>query len=38
MQILIVEDEKKIAQFLARGLNESGYLCSIAYDGLTAIT
>lgn len=38
MQILIVEDETKIAQFLAKGLNESGYLCSICHDGLSAIT
>ncbi|ENV48751.1 hypothetical protein P255_02725 [Acinetobacter brisouii CIP 110357] len=38
MHILIVEDETKIAQFLAKGLNESGYLSSIAYDGLTALS
>ena len=38
MQILIVEDETKIAEFLAIGLNESGYLSSIAHDGLTALT
>lgn len=38
MQILIVEDETKIAEFLAKGLNESGYLTSIAHDGLTALT
>lgn len=37
MQILIVEDETKIAEFLAKGLNESGYLSSIAHDGLTAL-
>ncbi|MEJ2900241.1 heavy metal response regulator transcription factor [Acinetobacter sp. NS-4] len=36
MQILIIEDETKIAEFLAKGLNESGYLASIAHDGLTA--
>ena len=38
MQILIVEDETKIAEFLAKSLNESGYLSSIAHDGLTALT
>ena len=38
MQILIVEDETKIAEFLAKGLNESGYLSNIAHDGLTALT
>ncbi|MHA3117162.1 response regulator [Acinetobacter sp. ANC 4635] len=37
MHILIVEDETKIAQFLAKGLNESGYLSSIAHDGLAAL-
>ena len=37
MQILIIEDETKIAEFLAKGLNESGYLSSIAHDGLTAL-
>ena len=37
MQILIVEDETKIAEFLAKGLNESGYLSNIAHDGLTAL-
>lgn len=38
MHILIVEDETKIAQFLAKGLTESGYLCHTAYDGLEAVT
>ncbi|NNH26536.1 heavy metal response regulator transcription factor [Acinetobacter terrestris] len=38
MHILIVEDETKIAEFLAKGLNESGYLSSVAHDGLTALT
>ncbi|NNH01798.1 heavy metal response regulator transcription factor [Acinetobacter sp. ANC 5414] len=38
MQILIIEDETKIAEFLAKGLNESGYLASVAHDGLTALT
>ena len=37
MQILIIEDETKIAEFLAKGLNESGYLSNIAHDGLTAL-
>ncbi|MHA3061554.1 heavy metal response regulator transcription factor [Acinetobacter sp. ANC 4636] len=38
MHILIVEDETKIAQFLAKGLNESGYLSSITHDGLAALS
>ena len=37
MQILIIEDETKIAEFLAKGLNESGYLASFAHDGLTGL-
>jgi len=33
MRILIVEDEKKIADFLKRGLKEEGYAADVAYDG-----
>lgn len=33
MHILIVEDEKKIADSLQKGLEELGYQVSIAYDG-----
>jgi two-component system copper resistance phosphate regulon response regulator CusR len=33
VQILIVEDEKKTASFLAKGLEEAGYKTSIADDG-----
>lgn len=38
MHILIVEDEVKIAQFLAKGLQESGYHCTITHDGLQALS
>lgn len=38
MHILIVEDEAKIAQFLAKGLNESGYTSSIVQDGIEALS
>ena len=38
MHILIVEDEAKIAQFLAKGLNESGYTSAIAQDGIEALS
>ena len=38
MHILIVEDEAKIAQFLAKGLNESGYTSAIAPDGIDALS
>ena len=33
MRILIVEDEKKIADFIKRGLKEEGYSADIAQDG-----
>lgn len=33
MKILIVEDDKKISEFLAKGLNEAGYLTEQALDG-----
>jgi heavy metal response regulator len=33
MRILIVEDEKKIASFIKRGLKEEGYAVDVAYDG-----
>jgi DNA-binding response OmpR family regulator len=33
MRILIVEDEKKMASFLERGLKEERYAVDIAYDG-----
>jgi DNA-binding response OmpR family regulator len=38
MQILIVEDEGKIANFLRRGLSEEGYAVDIARDGEEALT
>ena len=37
MQILIVEDEKKMANVLRRGLLEEGYAVDIAYDGEEAL-
>lgn len=37
MQILIVEDEKKIANFLRRGLMEESYAVDIAADGEEAL-
>jgi len=38
MRLLIVEDEKKIADFLQRGLESNGYAVDIAADGSTAIS
>jgi len=37
MRILVVEDEKRIADFLGRGLESAGYDVDIAPDGQTAI-
>lgn len=33
MRILVVEDEKKIAEFIRRGLKEEGYAVDLAFDG-----
>lgn len=33
MRVLIVEDEKKMAASLKRGLQEEGYIVDLAYDG-----
>jgi heavy metal response regulator len=33
MRVLVVEDEKRIADFIARGLKEEHYAVDIAYDG-----
>ena len=32
-RILLVEDERKIAQALKKGLEENGYYIELAYDG-----
>ena len=37
MRILVVEDEKKIADFLGRGLQGVGYAVDVAQDGATAL-
>ena len=37
MRILVVEDEKRIADFLTRGLQGAGYAVDNAPDGITAI-
>ncbi|WP_305043578.1 heavy metal response regulator transcription factor [Geoalkalibacter sp.] len=33
MRILVVEDEKKVASFIKRGLEEEGYAVDVAYEG-----
>lgn len=37
MRILVVEDEKRIASFIERGLKEQAYSVDLAYDGETGI-
>lgn len=34
MKILVIEDEKKVANFLQKGLKEEQFVVDIAYDGL----
>ena len=34
MKILVVEDDKKVASFLERGLREDGYSVDLAHDGV----
>lgn len=33
MRILVVEDEKKVADFIQKGLEEEGFTVDVAYDG-----
>ncbi|HET6888964.1 MAG TPA: DNA-binding response regulator, partial [Candidatus Udaeobacter sp.] len=33
MRILVIEDEKKTAAFLAKGLREAGFVVDVAPDG-----
>ncbi len=33
MKVLIIEDEKRLAEFIFKGLIENGYQCEVAYDG-----
>lgn len=37
MRILVVEDEKRIADFLARGLESAGYTVDAAHEGAAAL-
>lgn len=37
MRMLLVEDEKKIANFIERGLKEENYVVDVAYDGEKAL-
>jgi DNA-binding response OmpR family regulator len=37
MRILVVEDEKKVASFIKKGLQQEGYAVDAAYDGQEAL-
>src|SRR5919202_3907932 len=37
MRFLVVEDEKRISDFLSRGLESAGYAVDVAGDGATAL-
>jgi DNA-binding response OmpR family regulator len=34
MKLLLVEDERRLAQIVAKGLTEAGYLVDLAFDGI----
>src|ERR1700704_4018697 len=38
MRILVIEDEKKTAAFLAKGLREAGFRVDIAPDGVSGLS
>lgn len=37
MRLLVVEDEKKVAAFIKRGLEEEGYTVDVAHDGAEGV-
>jgi heavy metal response regulator len=37
MRILVVEDERKVADFVSRGLSEAGHAVDVEYDGLQGL-
>jgi two-component system, OmpR family, response regulator len=37
MRILVVEDDQKTADYIARGLNEVGHICDVIKDGTDAL-
>ena len=37
MRILVVEDEKKVASFIQRGLEGEGFSVEVAYDGESGV-
>lgn len=37
MKILVVEDEVRLAEYLKKGLSESGYVVDLAHDGIDGL-
>ncbi|MGC3987142.1 MAG: heavy metal response regulator transcription factor [Pseudorhodoferax sp.] len=37
MQLLVIEDEAKLAQYLHKGLREEGFAVDVAHDGVTGL-
>ena len=35
MRVLVIEDDKKVASFVAQGLREDGYVVDVAHDGVS---
>lgn len=35
MEILVVEDDQRVAELIQRGLRENGFNPTIAYDGIS---
>ena len=38
MRLLLVEDDKKIASFIEKGLREANYIVDVCHDGLDGLT
>ena len=37
MKLLVVEDEVKLAEYLRKGLTESGYVVDVAHNGIDGL-
>ena len=37
MKILVIEDERKLADYLRKGLSEEGYVVEVAYNGVDGL-
>ncbi|NML17070.1 heavy metal response regulator transcription factor [Azohydromonas caseinilytica] len=37
MRLLVIEDEKRLAEYLRKGLSENGYVVDVAHDGIGGV-